>query len=479
MNFNKYLIAIMITVGVAKTAIAQNVNNKNAVKSQQSYTKSKPDPIAMSTRQTQEMKRELALNESQVEKVKKINYNHAREIEVAKVECGDDVTGFNSYVDRVSVARDQQLKSVLTPEQFASYTSKKNDKNWLGIDQFKYKSADGNLKVKNNKNELKIKGVNPNANVTAGEDLSVKNKSDVKEDESSDAYTNNNNIMIDSSETGAVPEINIDTNTDRASVNPGVERVKPEYDNMYSDSGSASAKSKEKECKETTKSGSTKMGTTPSKSSVKSTKAKTSKAPSSGAVASKSKVKKTTTATKSGNVQKKTSATAKSGNVQKKKKSTTSASAKKKAKADTSMQGSSRIEPVMPDTTASSSNPERTPDSSFKFRYPFDTTGSSRNPNWPDTSAKIFVMPDTTASSSEPALMDTTTSASTKSQNYFMDKDSKAKFSRGESKIKPNNHNKMKETDGEVKSKDGHDKVKEERNESKVKDKDLKVKITK
>jgi hypothetical protein len=463
MKFNKYLIAAMITVGVMKAASAQNNNHKNAINSYQIHKKNGPDAwVINSAKQTQEMKRELALNESQLKEIKRINDSHAREIEVARVECGEDVTGFNSYIDRVSNARDRELRSVLTPEQFAYYTSKKNSKNWLGMDKFRYISEDGELKVKNNKDELKIKGKN---NAAAP-------------DMSSNAFRNNNDIIIDSvsvtegiipdtSANGRAPEIKIfpggvrmDTNSDQAANKRLNERVKSEYNNMYADSASASNKKCKEVNKKSSKSGSTHKKTgvfskskTTAKSGTKSSKSKsTAKAPSkskSNASALKSTTKKTTTA--------------KSGNVKKKKKTTESASAKKKMEADTcNNMGSSKMKQGMPDTSARSG-------------IPMDTTASSGEIFMvPDTTATIIVIPD-----SSTGIIDTTSSASAKSPNYFINKDSKAKFSKGESKIKPTNHNKMKETDSESKSKNGNSKVKDEKNETKVKDKDWKIKINK
>jgi hypothetical protein len=483
MKFNKYLIAAMITVGVMRAASAQDNKINNSTQSQESYLKrGGPEPwVINSARQTQEMKQVLALNDNQLKEVRKINESHAKEIEVARKECGDDVSGLNSYIDRVSNARDRELKSVLTAEQFAYFTSKKNSKNWLGMEKFKNKSEDGELKVKNEKKELKIKGKN-NSYVPEPADMSVSNKQ--KEDNSSDAFSNNNNIIIDSvsitegvvmdttANTG-VPEIktypgSMDTSSDEASMNPP-QRVRPEYDNMYMDSASASMKECEEVSKKSTKTGSTyKKKSTSSKSKVTS-KSGTKTSKTKATAKSPSKSKTTTAAAKS---KPKKSATAKSG--VKKNKSTQSASSKKKMKVDTCENKASSKVPVMPDTTASSTVPF-IPDTSAEIGIPMDTT--ARTDEFfmmPDTTATIMIIPDTSA-----AVMDTTSSASTKAPNHFIDKDSKAKFSKGESKIKSTNQNKEKETDSESKSKNGDDKAKDEKNESKVKKEDLKIKIDK
>jgi hypothetical protein len=447
MNLNKYLIAAMITVGVMTTAAAQN--NNNSVSSKQGNARKGPEPaVVNSAKQTQEMKTALALNESQMVQVKKINFSYAREIEAARVECGDDVTGFNSYVDRVAQARDAQLKNVLTPSQFADYTSRKSSKNWLGMDNFKYKSQDGDLKVKNERKELKIKGKN---NMTSAPlDLSANNKKQMKKEESVDTFSQrqNGNVTLDTLARIGEPEIR--TYPGEEEKPSDVERVKPEYDNMYSDM----AKNKEEVKK--TKSGSTYIKSTvstksksgsksaTSKSSVKKSTAKAPAASKNSVAESKSKTKSTT---------------AKSGAVHKKKKTTGSATAKKKTNADKS---TSRIKPVVPDTVASSA--------------PFDSSVNIM-PVAPDTTAEIFVVPDTSASIME--IPDTTSSASGKEPNYFINKDSKAKFTDGESKIKPDNHTKIKETDEEGKSKNANGKVKEQDKESKVKDKGLKIKSKK
>jgi hypothetical protein len=452
MNLNKYLIAAMITVGVMTTAAAQNSNN--SVNSKHGNARRGPEPgVVNSAKQSQEMKLALALNESQMVQVKKINYSYAREIEVARIECGDDVTGFNSYVDRVSLARDKQLKSVLTPSQFADYTSRKSSKNWLGMDNFKYKSEDGDLKVKNESKELKIKGKNNIASAPYV-DQTVQNNSQMNKEEPNEVVIDNSNITLDTMASIGEPEIKTYPGEEEKPAD--VERVKPEYDNMYADMPPA----KNKEEAKKTKSGSAHKKSTASSKSKTNSKATASK---STAKKSTAKAPKSAVASSSKSKTKKTNTAAKSGTVHKKKKSTETATAKKKVKADTCVdQSSSRIKPVTPDTMASAE-----PMDSSVFILP----------EAPDTTAEILVVPDTSASIQE--VPDTTSSASGREPNYFINKDSKAKFSEGESKIKPDNHTKMKGTDQEAKSKNAKDKVKEEDKETKVKEKDFKIKSNK
>jgi hypothetical protein len=186
MNLNKYLIAAMLGAGLIEIASAQNTR-VHSFNDQQEYRLPEGGTASFADFQTKHMSLVLGLNADQVSEIHKINLSHAQELERAKAECGNDITGFNEYVDRVASAREQALSNVLTREQFAVYCDKSNG-TWLGMDRFK--SED--LKVKANKKEDKVKG----KAAEASEDISASGNLNSNEGEFSDAYRNNNNIIL-------------------------------------------------------------------------------------------------------------------------------------------------------------------------------------------------------------------------------------------------------------------------------------------
>jgi hypothetical protein len=186
MNLNKYLIAAMLGTGLIGAASAQNTKN-HSFNNQQEYQVPEQEASNLADFQTKEMIAALGLNADQASKIHKINVSHAEEIERAKSDCGNDITGFNEYVERVASARELALSNVLTREQFALYCDKSNG-TWLGMDRFK--SED--FKVKGNKNELKVKG----KPAQASDDISASGNLNANEGEFSDAYRNNNNIIL-------------------------------------------------------------------------------------------------------------------------------------------------------------------------------------------------------------------------------------------------------------------------------------------
>jgi hypothetical protein len=186
MNFNKYFIAAMLAVGIIGTATAQD-NRANSFKNQEENQVLEEGASSAADYQTKQMSALLGLNKDQVAKVRKINSDRAKEIERTKVECGDDLTGFNQYVDKVDFARDQELSNVLSPEQFAFYANNKSNKTWLGIDKFKFRPE--GLAVKENKQEPKIKG---KAGIESEKNQSIYQHND--KDQIADYFKNHRNI---------------------------------------------------------------------------------------------------------------------------------------------------------------------------------------------------------------------------------------------------------------------------------------------
>jgi len=384
----------------------------------------------------------LGLNYDQASKIQTINLNHAKEIERAKAECGDDLTGFNLYVDKVAFVRDQELKSVLTPQQFAFYTNNKSNKTWLGMDKFKFKSE--GLTVKENKHELKIKG---KANV-ASEDLSANSNPNANKnkEEFSDASSNSMNIIVMPS--AALPDYHNIPKDDaipsgNENPNPGAYEIKTypiQTEKVYV-YGSANYGNKCPQVaskKKTVKKSGVKRS---AKVSVNSGSGNKVAKPSvtSGSILS-SKKKAQAIGTKPAAVTRKKSSS---------KSMATSKSKKPAVTTKTKPSGTNNCN----ENTFSSGQTLKPAPNSDNF---YDTTASAKGSESSEYGSNVDKFNNR---SSQPA-----------EENYFINEDSKAKFTDNEIKIKPEKGVKYKITDQEIKLKDGKYKVKENNNEIKIKD---------
>ncbi|MFL5731379.1 MAG: hypothetical protein ACJ75J_17960, partial [Cytophagaceae bacterium] len=367
----------------------------------------------------------------QIAQVQIINLNRAEEIQRAKKECGDDVTGFNEYVDKVSFARDQELKSVLTSQQFAAYTAKSGN-TWLGMEKFKFKSDDDQLKVKENRHELKIKG----KATVASEDLSASNR-EQRKNEYSDANSNPNNIQPETSH--AEPDFH---NIPKDDATP----LGDEAQNM----GSPERKTYPGEMQNGDA-----YGISSSKTGVKKTDSKKAVTGSAKAAAKKSgSVNK---------VAKSSSAGAKQLNAGTKSK-TVKPSAKAATKKKPVGASANTKKPVTAKKPVNSSGTDNADEYHF-------SSGQTLRPA-PDSDD--FYDTDASAKASKPDE----TNASPAQENFFINEDSKAKISEDEIKIKPEKGVKYKITDDESKFKDKDAKLKVTEDELKAKDKDEKLKVT-
>ena len=73
----------------------------------------------------------LSLTPAQVEKVRDINTKAVRNVEAARQRYKDNPTKLRGYVEDIGLARLDQLKEVLTPNQFTRYQQKREEK--MGI----------------------------------------------------------------------------------------------------------------------------------------------------------------------------------------------------------------------------------------------------------------------------------------------------------------------------------------------------------
>ncbi|MBT1710811.1 hypothetical protein KK062_21395 [Fulvivirgaceae bacterium PWU5] len=73
------------------------------------------------------MKKELTLTAEQEPRVHAINVKYADQMDGIKAEEGDRRSKFKE-VRETNKAKDEELKAVLTPEQFTKYTEKKQER---------------------------------------------------------------------------------------------------------------------------------------------------------------------------------------------------------------------------------------------------------------------------------------------------------------------------------------------------------------
>jgi hypothetical protein len=77
---------------------------------------------------TDNMRQALALNPAQLEKVNKINVTSVRNVETARLRYRTDLRKLNGVVEDIGQSRLAALKDVLSPDQFARYQRKREEK---------------------------------------------------------------------------------------------------------------------------------------------------------------------------------------------------------------------------------------------------------------------------------------------------------------------------------------------------------------
>jgi hypothetical protein len=80
---------------------------------------------------TNNMVQALGLTPAQAEKVRVINANGVRNVEAARQRYKDNPTKLRGYIEDIGLARLDQLKEVLTANQFTRYQQKREEK--MGI----------------------------------------------------------------------------------------------------------------------------------------------------------------------------------------------------------------------------------------------------------------------------------------------------------------------------------------------------------
>jgi hypothetical protein len=83
-------------------------------------------PEERATKWTQWMKSELSITAEQEPKVHEINLKYAQQTETIRAQGGNRRSKFKD-AKSIDDAKDEELKAVLSPEQFEQYRAKKQD----------------------------------------------------------------------------------------------------------------------------------------------------------------------------------------------------------------------------------------------------------------------------------------------------------------------------------------------------------------
>lgn len=108
------LMVVLITAGFAHQATAQTAERTPLTAEERAQ------------KWTDWMKKELTLTAEQEPKIHAINLKYADQVDDIKAEEGDRRSKFKE-VRATNKAKDEELKAVLTPEQFTKYTEKKQE----------------------------------------------------------------------------------------------------------------------------------------------------------------------------------------------------------------------------------------------------------------------------------------------------------------------------------------------------------------
>jgi Spy/CpxP family protein refolding chaperone len=109
------LLAVLIAGGFVQQATAQTAERTPLTAE------------ARAQKWTDWMKKELTLTTEQEPEVHAINIKYADQVDDIKAEEGDRRSKFTE-VRETNKAKDEELKAVLTPEQFTKYTEKKQER---------------------------------------------------------------------------------------------------------------------------------------------------------------------------------------------------------------------------------------------------------------------------------------------------------------------------------------------------------------
>lgn len=142
----KFLLPLLALALSATAASAQTAPTQDGGRPQRS-------PEEMATRQTQGLTQQLALNADQAAKVQPILLARSQEMMAMRgqMQAGGDRSQMREQMQASRAKYDDQLKAVLTPDQFAKMQTMQADRRQRGAEMMqdgKVKAKDGKVKIK-------------------------------------------------------------------------------------------------------------------------------------------------------------------------------------------------------------------------------------------------------------------------------------------------------------------------------------------
>jgi Spy/CpxP family protein refolding chaperone len=140
----KFLLPLLAVVAISFSAAAQTTPPQKGDHPRRS-------PQEMAQHQAKRLSKELSLTADQSTKVEQIMAARAQEMQALRADASTRPTREQMQANRAKYS--DQLKQVLTPEQFAKYTTlAANRHHGHGMKDGKLKAKDGKLKLKANSN---------------------------------------------------------------------------------------------------------------------------------------------------------------------------------------------------------------------------------------------------------------------------------------------------------------------------------------
>ncbi|MBD2766343.1 hypothetical protein IC235_00375 [Hymenobacter sp. BT664] len=147
------LAAFALTLG---TAAAQTTTQNTSAGATvgRGHDRAQGNPEAMATRQSQRLSQELGLNADQTAKIQQILLARGQEMQAMRSQARTgDRSQLRTQMDANRSKYDEQVKAVLTADQYTKYTALQNDRmnhgRWGGL------GDSAKVKVKNNRMKLK------------------------------------------------------------------------------------------------------------------------------------------------------------------------------------------------------------------------------------------------------------------------------------------------------------------------------------
>ena len=153
MNMKKLLMPLLALALSATAAAAQDSPPQDGTR---------PTPEAMASRQTERLTQDLGLSADQSAKVQQILLGRTNDMLAlrSQMQAGSDRSQLRDQMQANRAKYDDQLKQVLTPEQFIKYTALEASRRQRGpgrADDNTNTNANGKVKEKDGKVKIKTK----------------------------------------------------------------------------------------------------------------------------------------------------------------------------------------------------------------------------------------------------------------------------------------------------------------------------------